>query len=142
MASDLHQRQENLMHFFHQAPICKTYGMRMLYDESGSAIFELRYNPNFNHTFGGIHGGVIATLLDNAGWFTVAPHSENWIATVEFTTRLLEAVKEVDLRSRGTLVRLGKKLSVANMEVRTFDDRLIAIGSGTFANTSVPLQTN
>ncbi len=81
---------------------------------------------------------MLATLLDNAGWFTSAPAFETWIATVEFTTRLLEPVSRAGLRSIGRVIRLGKSISTAEMEVRTPDGKLIAIGSGTFAATSVP----
>jgi uncharacterized protein (TIGR00369 family) len=142
MNDSLHKRQADLVELFHRAPICKTYGMKMSYEASGSAVFELPYNPNFDHALGGIHGGVMATLLDNAGWFTIAPHFSNWIATVEFNVQLLEATKKIGLRSKGFLVRLGKTLSAARMEVRTWEDQLVAVGSGTFIATAIPFQVS
>lgn len=137
---DHSEREEELIHYFHGAPIARTFGMRLHY-ENGAAVFDLPYNPNLNHALGGIHGGAIATLIDNAGWFTVAPHFENWIATVEFKTHLLEPARECDLQSRGKLVRLGKNISIAEMEVRGINGKLVAIGSGTFVATSVPMRS-
>lgn len=133
------KRQDELVRLFNLAPIQKTFGMLFSYDDHGSAIFRLPYNPHFDHALGGIHGGVMATLLDNAGWFTVASHHETWIVTVEFQTRLLEPVQREVLISRGWFIRKGKSLSIAGMEVKTEAGKLIATGSGTFAVTSIPM---
>jgi uncharacterized protein (TIGR00369 family) len=138
-APDLAARRERMVALFDRAPIKHVYGMTLAYDEQGSACFDLPYNPRFDHALNGIHGGVIGTLLDNAGWFTLAPHYDTWIATVEYSVRLHEAVAGVALRSRGWIVRLGRSVSVAGMEVRTADGRLVATGSGTFVPTSAPL---
>lgn len=136
----LAQRQQRLIRLFNEsAPIAQSMGMTLRYNEKGQAIFEMPHNPRFDHALDGIHGGVIATLLDNAGWFTVAPNFDHWIATIEFSTRLHEPVAKTDLYSIGRIVRIGKRLASAEMEVRTAKDRLIATGSGTFTVTSVPL---
>ena len=124
---------------FEKAPIRKAFGMNIRFDEEYRAIFDLPYNPTFNHGLGGIHGGVFAMLLDNAGWFTAAVHYGTWLGTVEFTTRLLEPVTGEDLQAIGHLVRAGKKLAVCNMEIRAAGGRLVAVGSGTFAVTSKSL---
>ena len=132
----IQRRQQALIALFSGSPIQKSYGMSFRYDEHGSAIFELPYHPGFDHALGGVHGGVMATLLDNAGWFTVAAHHEFWIATVEFQTRLLEPVVKEDLQSRGWIIRPGKSITVAGMEVKTAAGRLVAVGSGSFTVTS------
>ena len=79
-------------------------------------------------------------MMDLSGWFTVAPHYENWLVTVEYSTRILEEVREVDLWSRGILRKVGKSTSFADMEVYSSDKKLVAIGSGTFRLTNRPLQ--
>lgn len=137
------QRQENekkLQDLFHGAPIAKQMGMRMEYNEEGQAIFHLPYNPNFDHALHGVHGGVFATMIDNAGWFTVAPNFDHWVATIEFSTRLHEPVEKEDLKSIGKIVRLGKRLASTSMELHTAEGRLVATGSGTFTVTSVPIK--
>lgn len=134
------KRRKGLADLFHRAPIGLSMGMTMEYLESGQAKFSMPYNPGFDHALGGVHGGVLATLIDNAGWFTAAPHFDFWIATVEFSSRLLEPVTREDLYSVGKLIRLGKRLAVAEMEVRTAGEKLIAVGAGTFTVTSVALK--
>jgi uncharacterized protein (TIGR00369 family) len=132
-------REQELIALFGQAPIRKTFGMKLRYEENGSAVFEMPYNPGLDHFLGGIHGGVISTLLDNAGWFTCAALSDYWVATAELSVRLLEPVEKVALYSRGVIVKRGSRLMVCEMEVRTMDsDRLVAKGAGTFVITSVP----
>lgn len=115
--------------------------MELHYDRDGAAVFDLPYNPGFDHFMGGIHGGVIAILLDNAGWFTAAAHYDHWISTVEFSVRLLSWAQKEDLRSKGRLLRQGSRIAVAEMEVRTGDGRLVATGSGTFIVTDKPLES-
>jgi len=132
------KREAELVKLFNKAPIKKAFGMTLRYDDSGSAIFEMPYNPALDHFLGGIHGGIISTLLDNAGWFTAAALYDNWVATAELTIRLLEPVQKVDLYSRGWIVKAGSRLVVAEMEVRTKDQELlVAKGSGSFILTSL-----
>src|SRR5262249_51773965 len=106
------------------------------------AVFHMPYNPNFDHALHQVHGGLIATMIDNAGWFTVAPHFDHWIATVEFTTRLHEPVAEEELISTGNIVRLGKRLASWEMTRQTVEGRLIAAGAGTFTVTGVAFEVS
>lgn len=124
-----------LMNLFHAAPIAGALGMSLHYDSEKRAIFDFPRNPSLDHGLQDVHGGIIATLLDNAGWFTVAAHYGCWIVTVEFHTRLLEPANREDLRSIGKIIRAGKSLATAEMAVTGKSDRLLAIGSGTFTVT-------
>lgn len=136
--SDKVTKQKFLVDLFSRAPIKKTFGMDISYDESDSAVFTMPYNPDFNHALMQVHGGVFATLLDNAGWFTVALHYDTWISTAEMQVRLLEPVAEKSLIARASLLKKGKKLAMAEMEVLTEDGILVAAGSATFAVTTIP----
>ena len=134
------ERRQKLIELTHRAPIIASLGSRLSYNEAGEAVWEMPYHPGFDHALEGVHGGVFATLLDNAGWFTVAPYYDTWIATVEFQVRLLEHVRKRDLRAVGHLVKLGKRLATTRMEVLTADDgNIVAMGSGTFAPTSAKI---
>ena len=125
-----------LIRLFDSAPIKHSFGMELSYREDGRAVFDLPYNSKLNHALGDTHGGIIATLLDNAGWFTVAAHYGMWVVTVDLNIHLLEGAGQSDLVAVGRLVRAGKKLAVADMEVRSKKGSLIAIGSGSFSVTS------
>ena len=135
----LQRRAERLQALFASAPFGKTIGMTLSYTADFEAVFDLPHHRSLEHAMGDTHGGAIATLLDNAGWFTAAIHYENWIATVELQARMLEPARKQDLRAKGRLVRAGKNLAVVEMEVRTTAGRLVAVGSGTFSHTSRPI---
>lgn len=131
------RRRERLVALFRRAPIVRTFGMTLSYDEEGRAVIDLPRNPDLDHAAGDVHGGVIATLLDSAAWFTAAPRYEGWISTVEFDTRLLEPAGGGDLRAVGDLLRAGRRLSTARAECRDGEGRLVAVGTGTFTVTGV-----
>ncbi len=130
------ERQEALADLFSRAPIKKTFGMELSFDEAHRAVFHLPHNPDLDHALKDTHGGAIATLLDNAGWFTAAVEYDTWIATVELTVRLLEPARGEDLRAVGTLLKAAKNIAITSMEVRSATDRLVATGAGTFAVTT------
>jgi uncharacterized protein (TIGR00369 family) len=132
----LNQRREQMLALFDRAPIKRTMGIDFYYDQEGSAVFELPYNPGFDHPLDAVHGGAIATLLDNAGWFTVAPYYDNWVSTAEMQIRLLKPAHRAHLRSKGRVLSIGKRVAMAEMEVTTKDGVLIAKGSGTFVVTT------
>lgn len=133
---EIQQRRSQLEALFNErAPIARLFGMRLAY-EGEAAVFHMPYNPDLDHALGQTHGGAVATLLDNAGWFTAAPYFDRWIATVELSVRLHEPVARQELTARGRIVRRGKRIVSAEMEVRGEQAQLIATGSGTFTVTS------
>jgi uncharacterized protein (TIGR00369 family) len=125
---------ELLRLFKERAPIARFFGMQLSYNEEGGAVVELPYNPNLDHALGGVHGGVYATMLDTAGWFTVAATTPRscWVATSEFTVHLLQPVQRTSLRSVGRLVKIGKRQVVAEMRLEDGEGRLVGHGVGTF----------
>ena len=131
-------RQATLEALFATAPIKAIYGMSASFPEPGRARFDLPYNPDFDHALHQVHGGVMATLLDNAGWFSVAAYYETWVNTAEFQVRLLRPAVREHLYSLGRVVRAGNRLAVAEMEVRGEDGTLVATGSGTFVVSDIP----
>ena len=133
-------KRAEMVKLFASAPIAASMGMSAHYDDQGRAVFTQPYHPGFDHALGGIHGGLIATMLDNAGWFTVAPHYDHWVATVEFSVRLHAPVRRAGLVATGDLQSLGRRMAVARMEVRDDAGALIATGAGTFTDTSVPIK--
>ncbi len=125
--------EQELIELFNSAPIVKNFGMSLSFDEEQHAHVVLPYNPNLDHPLQGVHGGVIATLLDTVGWFAIAVRHEGvWVATSEFKTHLLQPVKECELRAEGWTVKDGKRLSVAEMRTVDQEGDLVALGTGTF----------
>jgi uncharacterized protein (TIGR00369 family) len=115
-------------------PIARTFGMTLSYTDEGNAVVDLPYNPDLDHGLGGIHGGVYATLLDTAGWFTAAAaHDEPcWMATAEMSIHFLAPVERTSLRAEGRLIKGGRRQDVAEMHLYDGSGRLVAHATGTF----------
>jgi uncharacterized protein (TIGR00369 family) len=129
------ERIEELLHLFNEtAPIARCFGMRLSYTEEGNAVVDLPYNPNLDHALGGVHGGVYATMLDTAGWFTAAAtHDVSlWLATAEISIHLLAPAEGTALRAVGRLLKSGKRQDIAEMHLYDAEDRLIGHATGTF----------
>ncbi|MEW6671663.1 MAG: PaaI family thioesterase [Thermodesulfobacteriota bacterium] len=129
------RRQRELMAFFNQkAPIARFFGMKLSYTKAGNAVIDLPYNPDLDHALGGIHGGVYATMLDNAGWFTAAAAHDRscWVATSEMSLHLLKAVQKTSLRSVGNLIKKGKRQDIAEMHLYDGSGELVGHATGTF----------
>lgn len=132
-AHDPAARRARLLEIFERAPIVETTGMTLRYDEEGRAVVELPPTAALEHGLGGYHGGVPGMLLDTAGWFTLAPHYEELLVTVEYQVRLLEPVRDETLVTVGEPVRVGRRIGVAEMRTSTEDGRTVATGAGTYA---------
>ncbi|MDH5682297.1 MAG: PaaI family thioesterase [Spirochaetota bacterium] len=128
------QKSELLKLFNEQAPIARTFGMTLSFNDEGSAIIDLPYNPDLDHAMGGIHGGIYATLVDNAGWFTSAlSHKPGyWIATSELSVHYFKPAMKCSLRAVGKMIKKGKRLDV--VEVHLYDEHssLVAHAVGSF----------
>jgi uncharacterized protein (TIGR00369 family) len=137
------RRLDELRHIFNEvAPISATVGMTLSYNDDGQAIVDLPYNPGLDHALGGIHGGVYATMLDTAGWFTcAAAHDVDcWLATAEMSIHFLLPAEQTSLRAVGRLIKSGKRQDVAEMYLYDGQGQLVGHATGTFVVLpSVPL---
>lgn len=114
-------------------------GITTRFDDDLRPVLALPHARHLEHALGGVHGGVLATLVDAAAWCAAAVHYESWITTVELQVRLLEPVGGENLVATGDLVRAGNRIAVASAEVRTAAGRLVAAGGATFSVTSLPI---
>ena len=129
------KRSDELAEMFNQrVPIARHFGMRLSYTDGGSAIVDLPYNPNLDHALNGIHGGVYATMLDTAGWFTAAAAHDLpcWLATSEMSIHLLRPTAQTALQAVGRLIKQGKRQDVAEMHLYDEKGTLVGHGTGTF----------
>ena len=129
------ERVQELERVFNEvAPIARYFGMKLSYTEERNAVVTLPYNPNLDHPLGGIHGGVYATMLDCAGWFTAAAAHEVacWIATAEMSIHFLLPVKQTSLRAVGRVLKPGKRQDIVEMHLYDGQGQLVGHAMGTF----------
>lgn len=133
---DIKENQNKAIELFSKAPMKRTFNMELSYNDKDQATFSMPFDQKFCHALGSVHGGVLSTLLDNAGWFTVQPHYETWVNTIDLQVQLLLPTSNKNLISKGTLVKKGKMIAFSKMEVLDEEDTLIATATGTFAVSS------
>jgi uncharacterized protein (TIGR00369 family) len=118
---------------FHQAPITQHIRQVMRSLEAGRAVIELHADERLCHGAARVHGGVLALVLDNAGYFAAATVSGGyWVATTEFNVHLLEPVGAMDLLARGEVLRRGRHLIHTRMEIADGAGRVAATGLGSY----------
>lgn len=139
-----HRRRDELLRLFNElGPIARTFGMRLSFTQDDRAVVDLPYNPGLDHALGGIHGGIYATLLDTAGWFTAAAaHGESsWIATSEMSIHFLKPSARTDLRAEGRMLKRGRRQDVVEMLLYDGAGELVGHGTGTMVVLShIPLE--
>ena len=137
-------RREELLHVFNEvAPIARTFGMKLAFTEDDRAVIMLPYNPALDHALGDVHGGIFATMLDNAGWFTAALGRGEacWVATSELSLHLLRRASATDLRAEAWYLKRGTRQDVLEMKLHDAAGELVAHATGTFITLpGVPLE--
>ncbi len=91
---------------------------------------ELHYNP-----LGTVHGAFYATLLDSVMGYSVISlrGAAEGFATVEMSFKLVRALSRDTgtVTATGTVPHLGRKVAIAEAELRDSDGRLCATASST-----------
>lgn len=79
-----------------------------------------------------IHGGILATIIDIAGYFEVQKQFPKPAPTVNLTIDYLRAARREDLYVTAKTVKLGRSVSVVDVTVTNEENKIIAIGRGLF----------
>ena len=87
--------------------------------EPGRCEIRLPRRPELTQQHGLFHGGVIATLADNASGFAACSllPADAGVLTVEFKLNLLRPGGGAALSARGEVVRAGRTLTVCRSDV-------------------------
>jgi len=103
--------------------------------QSGVVVIALRYRDELRGSPEArfYHGGVIATLIDLAGHAAVAVRIGRTAPTIDLRIDYLRAADGSDLTATARLIKTGRSVARADVEVTDAQGRQIAIGRGTFS---------
>ena len=111
-------------------------GAELLHVAPGHVEVGLRFRPEVSQQHDYFHGGIIATIADNAGGY--AAHSlmpaGAGVLTVEFKISLMAPARGERLVARGRVKRPGRTLTVTEVDV-------IAVADGVETLCATMLQT-
>ncbi len=108
-------------------------GFRLTGLYKDGVALECAIEPHKLNLLGTLHGGVTATLIDAAaGVAIISLLGGRPATTVELKVNYLRPVTQGKIRARSRIVKLGKTLSFATVDVKDVHGRLIAAGSATY----------
>ena len=117
------------------------FGARVSEVERGRAVLRLQVTPaTAGGAQGGVHGGVIATLVDMAvvtATMTMMRRGEAARGTAELNVSFLRPAVGEELVATCEVLKKGRSLAVSDVEVRNNHDVLVAKGRGTYAIAQV-----
>lgn len=90
----------------------------------GFAEVTLPWREEFTQQSQSVHGGLLATIADNAGGYaawTLEPNDSNMLA-VEFKINLLAEARGDPIIARGYVVKHGRSLSVSRIDIYSVED--------------------
>lgn len=118
-----------------EAPIYQLLQVRLEEIDTGFARFRMPFRKELTQAYGVVHGGLIALLADTAVAFalmTLIQPGER-VTTAEFKINFFSAVDRGEMIGEARTVYTGKRLVVADMEVKNETRKLIAKGMATYA---------
>mgnify|MGYP001326245322 CR=1 FL=1 len=104
--------------------------------EAGTVSFSIPFKEGYKRSpkEEGIHGGVLASIIDIAADFALAV-AMNRISfpTINLRIDYLRTAADGDLTAHARTIKKGRTVSVADVEIFDAKGRLCAIGRGTYA---------
>ena len=119
-------------------PFLRHIGAELVRVGSQEALLKLDVKDYHLQHLGYVHGGVISSLADNTGWYAVVSTlSDNMTAvTIEIKVNYLKPARKQVLYSYGRVLRIGKRVGFAVVEVKQGDE-LVAYATGSYALLSI-----
>lgn len=116
-------------------PVGHLIGMRPVEVEAGRVVFALEAGEHLYNPIGGVHGGILSTLLDSAigcAVHTTLPAGTGY-TTVELKVNFVRPVTVATglLRCEGTVIHAGRKIATGEGRVVGADGKLYAHGTAT-----------
>jgi uncharacterized protein (TIGR00369 family) len=109
----------------------------------GFARFRMPFRRELIQVNGVVHGGAIAALADTAVAFalmTLVQRGEK-VTTVEFKINFLAPIDKGEMIGEARIVNKGKKLVLADMEVKNEEGKMLAKGLATYMILKSPQNT-
>jgi uncharacterized protein (TIGR00369 family) len=120
---------------FDGSPYQRFLGLRLERAGDGEIVIRLPFRDEFLREDGSdwLHGGVMSALVDIAGDYAIVTRLGAGVPTIDLRVDWLRPARRGDLLATGRVVKLGRTVGVADVEVRDEAGTLVAVGRGTYA---------
>jgi uncharacterized protein (TIGR00369 family) len=121
---------------FSHSPFMRFLGLEIVKSEKGRVEIRLPFREEFRRVDGSdwLHGGVVSALADIAGDYAVMSETAPGVPTIDMRVDYLRPARQGDLTAVGKTVRVGKTVSVADVEIRDSSGTLVAVGRACYAS--------
>jgi len=125
---------------FGHSPFMRFLGLEMIRADKGIVEIRLPFREEFLRNDGSdwLHGGVVSALADIAGDYAVITETSAGVPTIDMRVDYLRPARRGDLTAVAKTVRVGKTVSVADVEIRDATGTLIAVGRACYASPRPP----
>lgn len=122
---------ETLKNVINEGPFFRLLSLEICDIKPGTSRVEVQLNTDHHNLFGNVHGGVYATLIDVASyWSAYCDLDENTgTTTIDLHIDYLSAVKSGRLRVEGQLIKAGRKVCFTRATIYDSNDNILAIGT-------------
>jgi uncharacterized protein (TIGR00369 family) len=118
------------------SPYQRFLGLTLVKASLGTVEMRLPFRPEFLRSDGSdwLHGGVISGLIDVCGDYAVMTEVGDGTPTIDLRIDYLRPARKGELTATGRTVKVGKTVSLADVEIRNEEGLLIAVGRGLYAS--------
>jgi uncharacterized protein (TIGR00369 family) len=123
---DVFERHPSLNHYL---------GLKLEAAGPGWARMRINLRPEVMNPFGAAHGGTLSALIDSAAGSAVAAGTlpdDRIMGTIDMQVHFVERASGTTLIAEGRMVRAGRAIAIAQVEVRDDAGSLVAMGTATF----------
>jgi uncharacterized protein (TIGR00369 family) len=110
-------------------------GLKMEAAGAGYARMRMPLTPEMFNPFGAVHGGATSALIDSVAGTAISAgtHPDDRVmGTIDMQVHFLRRATGSVLVAEGRMVRAGKAVAVATVEVRDDREELVAIGTASY----------
>jgi uncharacterized protein (TIGR00369 family) len=127
---------------FSHSPFMRFLGLEIVTAEKGRVEIRLPYRDEFLRIDGSdwLHGGGVSALADIAGDYAVITETAPGVPTIDMRVDYLRPARRGDLTAVGKTVRVGRTVSVADVEIRDSTGTLVAVGRACYASPRPPAE--
>jgi uncharacterized protein (TIGR00369 family) len=121
------------------SPYQRFLGLELVRYEDGLCEIHMPFREELLREEGSdwLHGGVISALIDIAGDYAVETKTGGDVPTIDLRVDYLRPAKRGSLIAIGRVIKVGRRVNVADVEVKDETGRLVATGRGVYATPAM-----
>ena len=127
------EQLDHLARYFNEeVTFSRHIGAKVEEVEPGGSVISIEVEEIHLNGAGTLHGGVYASLIDNAMGLSVLALVGVRTATIEMNVHFLGAVSEGRITCRSQVVHRTRRTATAEAKVYDSEENLVAMGTGAF----------